>query len=169
MTRIMLPGKKNRRSGEPRPAAAEPRSAIVNHLGFVLLAVLGISFLWPACSFEEGPTPKIRGHTESYRGVAHGKFAVKGMRYCTKCHGAQLLGGENGEFSCFKCHGQKWQETDGNVRYAPESHTELRGGKWFHHPGGLNAPTDCVGCHGSDLKGSTGPSCVLCHDPKWTN
>lgn len=141
------------------------RIAIVNHLGAALLMALGISFLWSACSFEEGPSREVRGHTENFRGVAHGKFADKALRYCTKCHGTQLLGGDNGEFSCFKCHAQKWQPSE--VRYSPDSHTELRGGKWFHHPGGLDAKTNCVSCHGANLTGSTGPSCVLCHDPKW--
>lgn len=145
------------------------RTAIVNQLTLGLATVLGITFLWPSCSLERPPLRQIRGHTESFQGIAHGKFAIKGMRYCTKCHGETLQGGENGEFSCFKCHGQKWQETDGSVRYAPESHTVQQGGKWFHHPGGTEAKTNCTSCHGLDLTGASGPSCLLCHEQKWSD
>ena len=37
------------------------------------------------------------------------------------------------------------------------------------HKSGLNDPTtNCVSCHGSDLKGgSSGVSCYSCHGQKW--
>lgn len=143
------------------------RTAIVNQLRTVMILALGMNFLWVGCSLEEPPLREIRGHTESFQGVAHGKFATKAMRYCTKCHGDTLQGGSNGEFSCLKCHGRKWLDTDGTIVYAPNSHTELRGGKWLHHPGGQQAKTNCIACHGLDLTGGSGPSCVLCHSQKW--
>jgi cytochrome c553 len=49
----------------------------------------------------------------------------------------------------------------------PASHTINKGGHL--HKSGLNDPlTNCVSCHGSDLKGGTeAPSCYSCHGKKW--
>jgi hypothetical protein len=49
----------------------------------------------------------------------------------------------------------------------PADHTVNEDG--FMHKSGLNQPlANCVGCHGSDLKGgTTGVSCYECHGQKW--
>ena len=49
----------------------------------------------------------------------------------------------------------------------PADHTISKDG--FMHKSGLDQPlTNCVGCHGSDLKGgTTGVSCYECHSKKW--
>ena len=49
----------------------------------------------------------------------------------------------------------------------PSDHTVNEHG--VLHKSGLNDPTtNCVSCHGSDLKGgSSGVSCYSCHGQKW--
>lgn len=50
----------------------------------------------------------------------------------------------------------------------PENHTIRKGGA--AHAPGLNSPlTQCVSCHGADLKGGSAgqPSCFQCHGQKW--
>lgn len=49
----------------------------------------------------------------------------------------------------------------------PADHTISQDG--YMHKSGLNDPlTNCVDCHGADLKGgSVGVSCYQCHGQKW--
>ncbi len=49
----------------------------------------------------------------------------------------------------------------------PADHTISQDG--FMHKSGLNQPlTNCVSCHGADLRGgTTGVSCFECHSTKW--
>jgi hypothetical protein len=49
----------------------------------------------------------------------------------------------------------------------PADHTISKDG--FMHKSGIEQPlVNCVGCHGSDLKGGTvGVSCYECHGKKW--
>ncbi len=49
----------------------------------------------------------------------------------------------------------------------PADHTVSQGG--YMHKSGLNQPlTNCVSCHGNDLRGgNTGVSCFECHGTKW--
>lgn len=49
----------------------------------------------------------------------------------------------------------------------PADHTISKDG--FMHKSGLDqAETNCVSCHGSDLRGgTTGVSCYECHDKEW--
>jgi hypothetical protein len=57
--------------------------------------------------------------------------------------------------------------TEATNSNAPSSHTVNKDG--VRHNTGLTNPTvNCVGCHGSDLKGgSVGVSCYSCHGKKW--
>lgn len=55
-----------------------------------------------------------------------------------------------------------------NPEYTPPvDHTISKEG--FMHKSGLEQPlTNCVNCHGSDLKGgTTGVSCFECHGKQW--
>ena len=45
----------------------------------------------------------------------------------------------------------------------PPGHTDNQSGVW-HRPGKEDPLTNCVACHGSDLRGGTGPSCYSCHN-----
>lgn len=49
----------------------------------------------------------------------------------------------------------------------PADHTVNKGG--IYHKPGLNDPlTNCVACHGADLRGGTaGVTCYRCHGQKW--
>lgn len=46
---------------------------------------------------------------------------------------------------------------------APAGHTELAKGV-PHFPGKADPKTNCIGCHGTSLRGDTGPSCYRCHN-----
>jgi hypothetical protein len=50
-----------------------------------------------------------------------------------------------------------------NDASGPADHTENNGGV-MHKPGKDNPLVNCTACHGSDLKGGTGPSCYSCHN-----
>lgn len=121
------------------------------------------------CSLEERKSREIRGHTVKFDGVEHGFAAAKGPRYCQLCHGPKLEGGQNGEPSCFQCHGLNWNDIDPEASLAPADHTVING--IYHHHPNRNAPLDtCVNCHGAQLQGDAervSPSCYLCHEKKW--
>lgn len=56
--------------------------------------------------------------------------------------------------------------TSPNNSSAPSDHTVNKSG--VMHKSGLTSPTsNCVSCHGTDLKGGDGPSCYSCHNKKW--
>lgn len=59
-------------------------------------------------------------------------------------------------------------EKTNNSKYTPPAdHTISKDG--FMHKSGLDQPlTNCISCHGSDLKGgNTGVSCFECHGTEW--
>ncbi len=59
-------------------------------------------------------------------------------------------------------------EKTGTSNYdPPEDHTISKDG--FLHKSGLNEPmTNCISCHGDDLRsGTTGVSCYECHGKEW--
>jgi hypothetical protein len=57
--------------------------------------------------------------------------------------------------------------TGPNNSSAPSDHTVSKSGT-MHKSGLTNPTTNCVSCHGSDLKGgSAGVSCYSCHGQKW--
>jgi cytochrome c553 len=49
---------------------------------------------------------------------------------------------------------------------APAGHTVNKNGV-YHRPGLTDPLTNCVTCHGADLRGGSGPSCYSCHGQKW--
>jgi hypothetical protein len=49
---------------------------------------------------------------------------------------------------------------------APAGHTVNKNGI-YHRPGLTDPLTNCVTCHGADLRGGSGPSCYKCHGQKW--
>ncbi len=56
----------------------------------------------------------------------------------------------------------------GDSNELPASHTDLEGGV-AHMPGKSNPTTNCVSCHGQDLRGGDDgePSCYSCHGRVW--
>lgn len=69
--------------------------------------------------------------------------------------------------SLIDCNQSNPVSSGGGSGNAPTDHTVSFGGA-NHKPGYLNASTNCVSCHGSDLKGGSSPvSCYNCHGKKW--
>jgi hypothetical protein len=134
----------------------------------LVLPVMLVIFAY-GCSLEERKSSGVRGHTENYQSVYHGFAPEKGARFCQDCHGQTLMGGSQGEPSCFKCHGLNWLDLDPAKSQAPDDHTATKG-LFNHHPS-LKSPTGtCTNCHGADLKGDKNlltPSCYLCHADIW--
>ncbi len=125
--------------------------------------------IFASCSIQDKGIRKIRGHPVDQQGIAHGMSALRAERYCQHCHGPNLLGGLNGEPSCYQCHGQRWIAYEPELVLAPATHTVDREG-FLHHESIDQVPTTCTECHGTDLLGVSDngpPSCVLCHDELW--
>ena len=59
------------------------------------------------------------------------------------------------------------EKTNSSGYNPPADHTVNHDG--YMHKSGLTQPlTNCVSCHGADLRGgSTGVSCFECHGTKW--
>jgi mono/diheme cytochrome c family protein len=51
-------------------------------------------------------------HNQRKDGVYHALNYCKPLDYCVQCHGSNLRGGPNNEPSCYRCHGEKWKESD---------------------------------------------------------
>ncbi len=148
------------------------------------LLVTFIAVIVTQCS-RETPAPRsIRAHTVDHGGVMHAFPESEALRYCSGCHGKNLVGGLGLEPSCYSCHGARWRDADGSR--APADHdtakildfttySQVRGKaygiSYNHHPL-LKTPDDnCTSCHGTDLTGNreglTIPSCLLCHEKRW--
>ena len=77
----------------------------------VLIAAIALPSLGCSDDDDDGPTGPSNApasHTVSEDGVRHLPGLNDPETNCVACHGADLRGGENGEPSCFTCHGQKW-------------------------------------------------------------
>ena len=73
------------------------------------LLAMTLAFPAFACSNSTTvPEDAPEGHTVVKGGVAHASGLNNPMANCATCHGADLRGGNQGEPSCFNCHGQKW-------------------------------------------------------------
>ena len=77
---------------------------------FGLVALVAVAPL--GCDEDDegptGPSNAPASHTVSQEGVRHLPGLNDPAANCVACHGADLRGGNNGEPSCFTCHGQKW-------------------------------------------------------------
>jgi hypothetical protein len=62
-----------------------------------------------ACGSESTlPEDAPPGHTVNQDGVAHAPGLNDPTQNCTACHGDDLMGGTEGQPSCYSCHGKKW-------------------------------------------------------------
>jgi hypothetical protein len=77
---------------------------------FATLFVLVVTFTLSGCGDDEPTVPDDAppGHTISQDGVPHMPGLMDPTQNCVACHGADLMGGDGGEPSCFSCHGKKW-------------------------------------------------------------
>ena len=79
--------------------------------GIVRLTIVGmiVGALLVACG-DDGPTgvEAPEGHTVRFDGAAHAPGFNDPGSQCAECHGTNLRGGDDGEPSCFSCHGQVW-------------------------------------------------------------
>ncbi len=76
-------------------------------LGLATVAVLALAGL-AACEEEEVAGPQPAGHTVLQDGVWHRTGLQDPVTNCTSCHGADLMGGPDGQPSCYTCHGKRW-------------------------------------------------------------
>jgi cytochrome c553 len=70
------------------------------------LAILALGACGDDDGNDAGPAPD--GHTVSKDGVLHMSGLNDPLNNCTGCHGADLRGGDEGQPSCYRCHGVKW-------------------------------------------------------------
>jgi hypothetical protein len=79
-------------------------------LGRITLLVAAIT-LGLSCDGSSTPTAPPEGledHTVRRGGAFHRSGLNDPEQNCVQCHGADLRGGDNGEPSCFLCHGEVW-------------------------------------------------------------
>jgi cytochrome c553 len=75
----------------------------------VVTGVLALSVVVGACSGSTTvPDDAPEGHTVLKSGTAHAPGLNNPTTNCAQCHGADLMGGDGGEPSCFSCHGKVW-------------------------------------------------------------
>jgi hypothetical protein len=80
-----------------------------NRTGFLWTISMGALLILSACSGDStAPDNAPEGHTSVRGGVAHAPGLNTPLQNCTQCHGVDLTGGNDGEPSCFTCHGEKW-------------------------------------------------------------
>ncbi|MCK5439673.1 MAG: hypothetical protein KAI97_07000 [Gemmatimonadetes bacterium] len=79
-------------------------------LGRAMLSLVAI-LLGLSCGSSSSPTAPPAGledHTVRRGGAFHRPGLTAPAENCVQCHGADLRGGDNGEPSCFSCHGNIW-------------------------------------------------------------
>ncbi len=122
-----------------------------------------------SCSLQDPKPREIRGHEDVRGGVSHALAASHAERYCQYCHGVKLVGGANGEPSCYACHGRNWIASEPEQLFAPQDHTLEKNGYW-HQSEITQIESICINCHGADFKGDLNrstPSCLVCHEKNW--
>lgn len=73
------------------------------------IAYIGIGLVL-ACDSSESTLPEDAppGHTVNQSGVPHAPGLSNPTENCAACHGDDLMGGDEGQPSCYSCHGQEW-------------------------------------------------------------
>lgn len=88
-----------------------PRTGTAGFAAAFAVAILAAS---AACSDGYGTSgPDFMppaDHTVRRGGFLHAPGATEPLANCAECHGADLMGGADGEPSCYRCHGAVWQE-----------------------------------------------------------
>jgi hypothetical protein len=94
------------------------RSSYLGLTALLVLALLGVA----ACSDDNPTAPENlpASHTVQQGGVFHAPGLESPEQNCTECHGSDLRGGDDGQPSCFRCHGQKWSPR-ATLEPAPQS------------------------------------------------
>ena len=113
--------------------------------------------LWKTCG-------QNTNHDKNLGGVRHASGYCSPYQNCSRCHGSNLRGGQNGEPSCLKCHTQKkW------MNCGATQHNKKKDGV-YHAQNWCNPTQYCAPCHGSNLRGGPNgePSCYRCHGDKWS-
>jgi hypothetical protein len=77
--------------------------AVLFNLSVMLASLLG-------CGDDDvtEPSSAPSSHTISEDGVRHLEGLQEPIINCTGCHGSDLRGGDDGEPSCYSCHGPEW-------------------------------------------------------------
>ena len=70
--------------------------------------LLALAVLILACDSPTDPANAPEGHTDVKGGAAHAPGSNNPLVNCISCHGPTLEGGDDGEPSCFSCHGRVW-------------------------------------------------------------
>ena len=115
--------------------------------------------LWNQVDAEEASTTPPTDHIINKNGSKHLGNYFDPTIDCKSCHGSDLKGETSKGPSCFLCHGDVWKRAE---------HTSGKQGV-RHAPNATKPETNCLECHGSDLKGGTNgePSCYSCHGQVW--
>jgi len=89
---------------------SKPRSSYRRPAGAIGFAALLAVVAFTACSDDDivGSGNAPADHTISKSGAMHRPGLDNPVANCTACHGADLMGGPNGQPSCFTCHGKRW-------------------------------------------------------------
>jgi hypothetical protein len=149
-----------------------PRRAFALAGVLLALALLGLA-VTSSCSSEDAEPREIRAHTRVIEGVPHAEPAQRAERYCSHCHGVNLMGAQKGlEPSCYTCHGKNWLDDDPDKNWAPADHTLVNGERFYHHPDLMSPAMACNDCHGPSFEGQVTsvlmrPGCELCHERLW--
>ena len=73
----------------------------------IVVGLLAVAFI-AGCSSPARPSEVPSSHTVRKGSAWHAPGLHTPLVNCVTCHGADLRGGDNGEPSCYSCHGAKW-------------------------------------------------------------